>query len=119
MTQVKIQDLMNLLPEFFLPDQALDTQAVIFFDLDGENGGQWTVTIGGGQCIVSEGKGGQPDLTLTAKAQDVMDLFSGKIDPMRAYLSGKLKLDGNMGLALRITSLFSVDRERLKTLREG
>jgi putative sterol carrier protein len=119
LTQVTIQNLMDLLPEFFLPDKALDTQALIVFDLEGDHGGEWTVTIGGGQCIVAEGMGGQADLTLKANAQDVLDLFSGNTDPMRAYLSGKLHLDGNMGLAMRLTQLFHVDKERLKSMRSG
>ncbi len=119
MTQVRIQQLMDLLPEFFSPEEAMDTQAVIYFDLDGESGGEWTVTIGGGQCLVAEGQGGQPDLTLKAKAQDVLDVFSGKLDAMSAFLAGKLTIEGNTGLAMRLPGLFKVDRERLKSLRDS
>ena len=119
MTQVTVRDLMNLLPEFFLPKAALDSEAVIFFDLDGENGGQWIVTIDQGQCTVVEGQGGQPDLTVRANAQDVLDMFSGAMDPTRAYLTGKLQLSGNMSLALRLGGFFEVDHERLKSFRRG
>jgi len=97
-----IHSLMDLLPDVFLPANADGIQAVINFELSGEAGGDWAVTIHDQKCVVQPLKDTNPDLTLVAKAEDILDIFSGRLDPMRALLLGKLKMTGNMNLAMRL-----------------
>ncbi|MEW6179495.1 MAG: SCP2 sterol-binding domain-containing protein [Chloroflexota bacterium] len=114
MPEVSIQDLMDLLPEFFLPQQARGVVARIGFDLGGEGGGYWTVMIEDQTCRVQNKKVEPLDLTLTADAQTILDIFGGRLDAMRAYLLGKVKMTGNMSLAMQLTGLFKPDMERLR-----
>ncbi|HEY4692360.1 MAG TPA: SCP2 sterol-binding domain-containing protein [Bellilinea sp.] len=114
MTDLNIQSLMILLPEIFLPDQARGVSAVINFDLSGEGGGEWTVTIRDQKCTAEAGKAAAPDLSLSAKAKDILDIFTGRLDPTRALLFGKLRMTGDMRLAMRLAELFDTHDPRLR-----
>ena len=47
-----------------------------------------------------------PDCTIFMKPQVMLDLMEGKIHPMWAYSTGKLKIQGNMGAAMKLADLF-------------
>lgn len=46
------------------------------------------------------------DCTVTVDFQDFNDLLSGSLNPMGAFMTGKLKIDGDMGVAMKLSSLF-------------
>ncbi len=47
-----------------------------------------------------------PDTTIKMKQKSFMNLLSGKLDPTIAFMSGRIKVDGKMGVALKLQSLF-------------
>ena len=49
--------------------------------------------------------GSEADCTLTASADTFQSLLEGELDPTGAFMSGKLTVDGDMGLAMRLGSL--------------
>ncbi|MDR3577163.1 MAG: SCP2 sterol-binding domain-containing protein [Anaerolineaceae bacterium] len=106
MTDYSIQDLMDRLPAAFLADKAAGVDATVLFNLTGPKGGQWVVAIQNQTCGVEKGTIPNPKLTLTADAQDCLDIFSGKLDGMKAFMQGKLKVSGDFGLAMKLTGLF-------------
>lgn len=106
MNEPTIEQLMKLLEESFVPEAAGDTRAVVLFHLTGEEGGEWTVRIADQQCIVEKGTDIQPDLRLDASAQDIIDLFMGRLNPMKAFFSGRLKMQGDQRLAFQLASFF-------------
>jgi len=97
---------MDRLPSAFLADKASGVDATVLFNLTGPKGGQWLVTIQNEHCTVEAGTTPNPKLTLTADAQDCLDIFSGKLDGMKAFMQGKLKVSGDFGLAMKLTGLF-------------
>lgn len=119
MAEITIRNLMNALPEFFVPERAAGVNQIIQFKLSGEKGGDWVVHIHDQQIEVTEGSITHPDLELTARAQDVLDMFSGKLDPVRAYMQGKVRLAGSMGQAMKLSRYFEVDYDRLRSIGEG
>lgn len=75
--------------------------SIVTFDIEDE--GQ--VTVDGTQSppAVSEGAG-EAALTITA-SQEVFDqMMSGDLNPTTAYMSGQLKIDGDLGLAMKLAS---------------
>ena len=92
----------------FKADKAAGTNAVIQYDISGDGGGTWHAVIKDGTCAVSQGPATGPQLTLQMSAQDWLDMTAGKQSGQMLFMSGKLKLKGDMGLAMKLGSLFSV-----------
>ena len=92
----------------FRPDKAAGTSAVIQYDVSGEGGGTWHAVIKDGACTVGEGAATNPNLTLQIGAQEWLDMLSGKQSGQMLFMSGKLKIKGDMGLAMKVGSMFSM-----------
>ena len=92
----------------FRPDKAAGASATIQYDVSGDGGGTWHAVIKDGACAVNEGAATSPNLTLSMSSQDWLDMIGGKLSGQMAFMSGKLKLKGDMGLAMKVGSLFSV-----------
>ena len=90
----------------FQADMGKDLNTVIQYEITGEGGGDWYATIKDAACAVSEGKAPSPALTITMSAPDWVDMSHGKLNGQMAFMSGKLKLKGDMGLAMRLATLF-------------
>ena len=88
------------------PDAAKGMNATIQFNLSGDNGGQWYVAIKDGKADVSKGTAPSANMTLSMSAQDYVDMTMGKLNGQMAFMSGKLKISGDMGLAMKMQSLF-------------
>ena len=87
-------------------DAAKGMNATIQFNLAGDNGGQWYVSIKDGKAEVSKGSAPSPNMTLSMSASDYVDMIMGKLNGQMAFMSGKLKISGDMGLAMKMQSLF-------------
>ena len=64
--------------------------------------------LAGSTHVVTSGAAASPTLTLGMSAQDWLDMVGGKLSGQMAFMSGKLKLKGDMGLAMKIGSMFQV-----------
>lgn len=106
--EMTIGDLMERLPEAFQPDKAAGVDAVIQFSLTGENGGDWFITISDGTINVDSGTAEDPKLSITADAQDMLEIFTGKLNAMAAFSGGKLKLSGDLGLGMKLMNFFKI-----------
>jgi len=87
-------------------DAAKGMNSTIQFNLSGDNGGQWYVTIKDGKAEVTKGTASAPNMTLSMSASDYVDMIMGKLNGQMAFMSGKLKISGDMGLAMKMQSLF-------------
>jgi len=94
------------MPGLFIPEKAGNTNAVCQFDLTGDNAGKWYIKIADGQATSGKGEVENPNLTLIADSGDFVKIYSNQLDPTAAFMSGKLKVKGDMGLAMRMQSMF-------------
>jgi putative sterol carrier protein len=90
----------------FHADRAAGLDCIYQFEITGDDGGAWHADISGGSCTVTPGVSTSPDITITCGASDWMKIVEGKLNPQMAFMTGKLKVKGDMGLALRLQSLF-------------
>ena len=87
------------------PSRVAGLDAGFQFDLQGDGGGVYHVDIAGGVTDVGAGPSSSPNVTITMAAADFAELATGKLNPVQAFMSGKLKLKGDLGLALRLQSI--------------
>ena len=76
------------------------------WDVTGDGGGQWNAKIADGAITVGEGLTDDANITITVTATDWLDILSGKLDGQMAFMSGKLKIKGDMSLAMKLKTLF-------------
>jgi putative sterol carrier protein len=101
-----VKAIFTAMPGTFNADAAKGMDAVIQFNLSGDGGGTWHVAIKDGACSVTEGAHASPKMTMTMAASDYVDMINGKLNGQMAFMSGKLKIAGDMGLAMKMQSLF-------------
>src|SRR5215470_11245429 len=67
---------------------------------------QYHCTIANETIDVQMGKHEKPNITLSMKESDYLDMVNGKLNGQMAFMTGKLKIAGDMGLALKLQDLF-------------
>jgi putative sterol carrier protein len=94
------------LPRHLDQTTAKGLHATIQFNLTGEHGGHWYVTVKDGQAAVHGGTASAPNMTMSMTAQDDVDLSLGRLNRQMAFMSGKLKISGDVSLAMKTQTLF-------------
>jgi putative sterol carrier protein len=94
------------MPGAFRPEVARDLKATFQFELTGEEGGTWSLSMADGQCTMKEGVSDTPDVTLVMDASDYVAMIKGDLNAIAAFMAGKIKLTGDVRLAMRLPDLF-------------
>ena len=102
----EVNKIFDLLESEVNPDAAKGLDAVIQFNLTGPAGGSRYVEIKDGACTITEGTHPSPKLTMSMSAADYVAMFNGKLSGQVAFMNGKLKIVGDMGLAMKMQTLF-------------
>jgi putative sterol carrier protein len=85
------------------PAKAAGLTASYRFEIDGS--GTWTVDVDDGKVTVTE-NGADADVTISSSSETFLKIASGEQNPTAAYMSGKLKVKGDMGQAMKLQKLF-------------
>ena len=101
-----IRDMMSQIPSLVSPESLAAMNAVIQLDLDGEGGGQWVLTFADQKLSVNEGTTANPAMTLGVSAADYLAMSNGETSPMNLFMKGKIKIKGDMQLAMKLQTLF-------------
>jgi hypothetical protein len=89
------------------PGQLTGTSAKYLFDLSGDDGGEYHIDIHDGVGDAGPGHVDNPNITITMTSGDFVDLATGKLDGARAFMSGRIEIQGDMGLAMKLQDLLS------------
>jgi len=101
-----VKEIFDAMPSRFNKDAAAGMNAVYQFDITGEGGGKYYAAIENGELSVAEGEHESPNITLTMAAQDYLDMIAGTLNGQMAFMTGKLKIKGDMSLAMKLNTLF-------------
>jgi len=104
------KELLHRMPEALDTDAAGDTSAVIQYELSEPV----YHVLEAGTVTTFEGRAETPDLTVTIGDEDLVALFKGGLNPMMAFMTGRLKVGGDVALAQRLVKFF--DQEKLAQL---
>jgi putative sterol carrier protein len=98
-----VQEFFAQLPERADPAKTAGMTNTYVFDVEGV--GQWTVAVDDGKVTVNEGAS-EADCTISATEETLVKIAKGEANATTAYMTGKLKISGDMGAALKLQKLF-------------
>jgi len=103
--EVTVADIFGTMESRVNPDGVAGITANYGYIITGSGGGEWTVSVADGAVQVKEGLH-DPAVTTTCSAKDWIAITLGKLDGMTAFTSGKLKVEGDMGLLTKAAQFF-------------
>jgi len=98
-----VQEFFEGLPSRVTPDRIEGMNNTYVFDIEGA--GAWTVAIADGTVTVTEGVG-EGDCTFSTSEENFEKIVAGEQNPTTAYMTGKLKIKGDMGAAMKLQKIF-------------
>jgi putative sterol carrier protein len=102
------QEIFDAMAEQFQPEKAKGINAVIQYNLSGENGGEWYTSIADGTCTVTKGTSEEPRLTINMTDEDFVAMSSGNANPIQLFMSGKVKVQGDLMMAQSMMNWFGL-----------
>jgi putative sterol carrier protein len=98
-----VQEFFEGLPSRVSPERIEGMNNTYVFDIEGA--GVWTVAVADGAIAVTEGAG-DADTTFSTSEENFEKIVAGEQNPTTAYMTGKLKIKGDMGAAMKLQKLF-------------
>uniref|UniRef100_A0A8C8XU97 Hydroxysteroid dehydrogenase-like protein 2 n=2 Tax=Panthera TaxID=9688 RepID=A0A8C8XU97_PANLE len=109
-----VEETFRIVKDSLTDDVVKATQAIYQFELSGEDGGTWFLDLKSKGGNVGYGEPShQADVVMSMSTDDFVKMFSGKLKPTMAFMSGKLKIKGNMALAIKLEKLMNQMNARL------
>lgn len=90
----------------FQPDKAAGVDTVVQFKFTGSQASNWYVVIKDQKCESTEGLHPDPKMTMTVDSEDYIKISTGELDATMAFMKGKVKVSGDMGVALGMGKYF-------------
>ena len=99
-----MQALFDTMAQRFNPQAASGLDAVFQYKLDDD--GAYYAAISDGRCTVGEGEHAEPSVTLAMDTQTFSEVLSGETNGMQAFMTGRIRAEGDIMLATRLEALF-------------
>ncbi len=108
MPEINFEELASRLEKSFLPEQAAGINGAVQLEILAEEVEFWTLTIQDQTCQIARGKAESPRVSLRVSQQDLLALLNKELDPMAAFFTGKIHLQGEKSFLLKLPSLFAL-----------
>ncbi|MDA3921642.1 MAG: SCP2 sterol-binding domain-containing protein [Salinisphaera sp.] len=96
------RDLLLRMPTCFKPDTAGDLSMTAQYLISQPV----YLTIANGHCEAHEGRADSPDVTIRVRDEHLIQMMSGRMRGFTAFITGRVKVEGNYALAQKLQSLF-------------
>lgn len=100
------QDVFDAMRSSFQPTKAKGVHARYQWELSGTNGGEWWIDVNDGTYKMGKGKIDHPSVTFIAKDKDWVAICHDQLSGTWAYLTGRLKVRGDQGVARKLGEMF-------------
>jgi putative sterol carrier protein len=100
------QEVFNSMRGSFQPTEAKGVYARYQWILSGPHGGQWWIYVNDGKYRMGRGKISNPNVTFVARDKDWVAVSDGRLSGAWAYLTGRLRIRGDHGLARKLDEMF-------------
>ncbi len=105
-----IADLFETMPNRFNSAAAVGITKTLQWNITGDEPGVWAFQIVNGVGQLIHGEAEKPDVTFTISGKDWAAIAEGKLDSMKAFMTGKLKVTGDMMLAMKVPQFFPIEK---------
>jgi len=104
-----IEATFNVIRGILNPDVVKSTQGVYKFDLSGEHAGTWYIDLKNNSGAAGPGEPSvKADVVMTMDSADFSKMFAGKMKPTMAFMTGKLRIKGDMTMAIKLEKMMSL-----------
>jgi putative sterol carrier protein len=104
-----LHELFEKIPSRFDSAAWGDRDAVFQFEVSGTEAGQWFAAVKGGELTLGKGAAmAVPDMTVNAASEDLLGIINGELNAVSAFMQGKVKLDGDLSLAMKLQTLLGL-----------
>lgn len=103
-------ELFTSLPERFDATAAEGLNKTLQWNITGDDPGVWAFQIANGVGTVIPGGVEKPDATFTTNSKVWLAIAEGKMDSTKAFMTGKLKVSGDLTLAIKVPQFFPVEK---------
>jgi putative sterol carrier protein len=105
-----VAEIFEQMPGVMNPAAAAGLNKTFQWNITGDEAGKWAFRVANGAGEVIPGGVEKPDVTFTVSDKDWIAVTEGKLDAMNAFMTGKLRVTGDMMLAMKLQQLFPANR---------
>jgi putative sterol carrier protein len=110
-TDVVVKGIFDGMQDAFIPEKAKGVNSTLQYDLDTDEGTKvWHVVFADGTCKTAEGPADDPRLTIQVGIVDFVRLIFGQAQGPQLFMSGKMKLKGDMMFAMQMQGFFETPK---------
>ncbi len=106
-----LDEVFEMMEKGFKPDAAAGLDLVFQYRISGDAGGDWNITVKDQTCKIVKGLADSPTTTIKISDEDFILMLTKELEPMTAFTSGKLKIEGDMMKAQVMGTLFEEPKE--------
>ncbi|SBS28530.1 SCP-2 sterol transfer family protein [Marinomonas aquimarina] len=100
------KDIFDTMINRFDPIAASEMDAIFQFELDDAE--PYFVTISDGSAVAEQGEHDDATVTLGMDTATLSEVMTGELDGMQAFMQGRIRADGDIMLATKLTQIFPV-----------
>lgn len=105
-------ELFEAMPGRFNAAAAAGLNKTLQWNITGDDPGVWAFQMAGGVGTLIPGGVEKPDATFTTSSKVWIDIAEGRLDSTKAFMTGKLKVSGDLTLAIKVPQFFPVEKAR-------
>jgi putative sterol carrier protein len=103
------KELLEIMPLGFDPSAASGLEAVYQFEVNGHENFVAHLKIANGSCTYHDGPADSPNVVIKTPGEVWLAISRGELDGQSAFMGGKYKVEGDLSLLMKLSSLFSRD----------
>jgi putative sterol carrier protein len=117
MQESVIIELIQMARRSFEKENSAGIALSVGLHLSGEGGGDWLMRIRDQELVIEAGEADDCDSDVRLDTKDLPGLIDGSLNPMRAFLSGRIQVNGDQMALLKLPSMFNFSQSDLAEIR--
>ncbi|MEM7117591.1 MAG: SCP2 sterol-binding domain-containing protein [Chloroflexota bacterium] len=103
---MSVAEIIKAMPEALNVEKAKGLNVIVGWSLSGDDPGDYTVSIADGKATITDGISDDAAATLSMDSSTFIGLQLGQVNPMTAFMTGKIKIEGDMGSVMKMQGIF-------------